>query len=224
MGVDPREEVEMNCNTFQESLPEIIESGGTPEQKAHLQQCPVCADLVQDLKYIADQARLLLPMRDPSPRVWNNIQTALEREGMVRRQPERFQVGTLNPARWSTPAWTGAIAAIIVLVFGIILFNNLNRPSGTEIASSQPASGQAVAQPQFADPDDQRLLQEVAQRAPDLRGQYEENLRSVNAYIADAQKAVEADPADEMARAHLMQAYQQKALLYDFAVSRALYQ
>jgi hypothetical protein len=192
--------MEMNCNTFQESLPEVIDSGGTPEQKAHLQQCPVCSDLVQDLKYIADQARLLLPMRDPSPRVWNNIQTALEREGMVRRQPARFQVGTLNPARWSTPLWAGAMAAIVMLVVGIILLNNLNRPSGTEIASSQPASGQAVAQSQFADPDDQRLLQEVGQRAPALRSQYEENLRSVNTYIADAQKAVESDPADEIAR------------------------
>jgi hypothetical protein len=214
----------MNCKTFQEALPEIIETGGNPEQKAHLQDCQVCSDLVQDLTYIAEQARLLLPMRDPNPRVWNNIQTALEREGMVRRQPARFQVRTLNPARWSTPAWAGAIAAVLVLVFGIILFNNVSRESGREVASAQPQSGQAVAQAQFADPDDQRLLQEVAQRAPNMRSQYEENLRSVNAYIADAQKAVEANPQDEFAREHLMQAYQQKALLYDMAVSRSMYQ
>jgi hypothetical protein len=179
---------------------------------------------VQDLKYIADQARLLLPMRDPSPRVWNNIQTALEREGMVRRQPARFQGRTLNPASWSTPAWAGAIAAVLVLVVGIILVNNLNRQSGTHVANNRPAPGEAAAQSQFADPDDQRLLQEVEQRAPDMRSRYEENLRSVNAYISDAQKAVEADPADEIARQHLMQAYEQKALLYDMAVSRSLYQ
>lgn len=214
----------MNCKTFQESLPEVIETGGNPEQKAHLQECPVCADLVQDLRYIAEQARLLLPMRDPSPRVWTNIQTALEREGMVRRQPARFQVQSLNPASWSTPAWTGAVAAVLVLVFGIILINNLNRPSETEMASNQPGPSQAVAQAQFADPDDQRLLEEVAQHAPDMRGRYEEHLRIVNAYISDAQKAVQADPADEIAREHLMQAYEQKAMLYDMAVSQSLYQ
>jgi hypothetical protein len=108
---------------------------------------------------------------------------------------------------------------VLVLVFGLILINNLNRP-GPELASAPPAAATA----QFADPDDQRLLQEVAQRAPAMRSAYEEHLRSVNAYIADAQKAVETDPGDEFARAHLMEAYEQKALLYDMAVSQAMYQ
>ena len=59
----------MNCAQFQKDLPEIIEGGGTAEQKQHLASCAVCADLVQDLKYIAEQAKLLVPMEDPSPRV-----------------------------------------------------------------------------------------------------------------------------------------------------------
>jgi hypothetical protein len=40
--------------------------------------------LVRDLQYIADQAKLLLPMQDPNPRVWNKIQDSLEREGINR--------------------------------------------------------------------------------------------------------------------------------------------
>ena len=35
------------------------------------------AALVRDLEYIASQARLLLPIHDPSPAVWDNIQQAL---------------------------------------------------------------------------------------------------------------------------------------------------
>jgi hypothetical protein len=41
----------------------------------------------------------------------------------------------------------------------------------------------------------------------------------VNSYIADAKKSLEENPGDEQARAHLMQAYEQKAMLYDIATS-----
>ena len=68
----------MTCAEFQKVLPYIIETGGNPDEEANLASCPVCADLVADLKYIADQAKLLVPMEDPAPRVWNGIQKELE--------------------------------------------------------------------------------------------------------------------------------------------------
>jgi len=74
----------MTCAEFQKVLPYIIETGGSEEEEAHLASCPVCSDLVQDLRYIAEQAKLLLPMREPSPQVWDNIQDSLEREGLVK--------------------------------------------------------------------------------------------------------------------------------------------
>ena len=74
----------MNCQQFQEVLPHIIESGGNPDEEVHLQTCPSCSDLVRDLKYIAEQARLLLPMHDPNPRVWTRIEDSLHREGLIR--------------------------------------------------------------------------------------------------------------------------------------------
>jgi hypothetical protein len=49
--------------------------------------------LVQDLRYIADQAKLLLPLRDPSPQVWDNIQDSLEREGLVQPQAKAHVAG-----------------------------------------------------------------------------------------------------------------------------------
>ena len=44
----------------------------------------MCSDLVNDLRYIAEVAKLLVPMEDPDPRVWDGIQQSLEREGMVK--------------------------------------------------------------------------------------------------------------------------------------------
>jgi hypothetical protein len=74
----------MNCAEFQKVLPYIIDGGGTQEQQQHLESCPVCTDLVSDLRYIAECAKLLVPMEDPSPRVWNGIQESLHRDGLLK--------------------------------------------------------------------------------------------------------------------------------------------
>ena len=72
----------MTCAEFQKVLPYIID--GSAEEQEHLTTCPVCSDLIADLRYIAEAAKLLVPMEDPSPRVWSGIQESLEREGMVK--------------------------------------------------------------------------------------------------------------------------------------------
>ncbi len=74
----------MNCAEFQRDLPLIIDSGGNREQEEHLRTCDVCRDLVSDLRYIAEQAKLLVPMEDPSPRVWDGIEKRLKTEGLVK--------------------------------------------------------------------------------------------------------------------------------------------
>lgn len=74
----------MTCAEFQSVLPFIIESGGNAEEEEHLKTCEVCSDLVADLKYIAEQAKLLVPMQDPNPRVWSSIQKSLQCEGLVK--------------------------------------------------------------------------------------------------------------------------------------------
>lgn len=70
----------MTCAEFQTVLPEIIDNGGTAAHAAHLKKCAVCHDLVMDLKYIAEQAKLLVPMEDPPERVWDGIQRSLEHD------------------------------------------------------------------------------------------------------------------------------------------------
>jgi hypothetical protein len=80
----PGREKPMNCAEFQRDLPLIIDTGGNPQQEEHLRDCVVCRDLVSDLRYIADQAKLLVPMEDPSPRVWDGIEKKLKLEGLAK--------------------------------------------------------------------------------------------------------------------------------------------
>ena len=74
----------MTCAEFQRDLPLIIDSGGSDQQEEHLRTCDVCRDLVSDLRYIAEQAKLLVPMEDPSPRVWDGIERRLKSEGLLK--------------------------------------------------------------------------------------------------------------------------------------------
>jgi predicted anti-sigma-YlaC factor YlaD len=74
----------MTCAEFQNELPHIIDSGGNPEHDEHLRSCDICRDLVNDLRFIADQAKLLVSMEDPSPSVWNGIEAKLKSEGIVK--------------------------------------------------------------------------------------------------------------------------------------------
>ncbi|HWR16572.1 MAG TPA: hypothetical protein VN577_17235 [Terriglobales bacterium] len=107
----------MNCAEFQKVLPYIIETGGNAEEETHLKECAVCSDLVTDLRYIAEQAKLLLPMHDPSPAVWENIQGSLEREGLVK--PARARGRLLGFAGEKKIAWVSipAISALLSRMF-----------------------------------------------------------------------------------------------------------
>ena len=70
----------MTCADFQERLPELFEVKADLSADEHLKTCENCAALVRDLEYIAQQAKLLLPIHDPSPGVWNNIKAAIRSE------------------------------------------------------------------------------------------------------------------------------------------------
>jgi hypothetical protein len=70
----------MTCAEFQDQLPELFESHSDLSAEEHLKTCENCSALVRDLEYIAQQAKLLLPIHDPSPGVWDKIDAAIQRE------------------------------------------------------------------------------------------------------------------------------------------------
>ncbi|HEY7402200.1 MAG TPA: hypothetical protein VIB39_01660 [Candidatus Angelobacter sp.] len=213
----------MNCQQFQEVLPYIIESGGKPEEEQHLEGCAACSALVEDLRYIAEQAKLLLPMHDPNPRVWNNIEQSLHREGLLPATEGRMSLtGHLTKTSTQAKNWTPlgwALALTAVILFAVALNNYTTRqlPSGRFSAQNVPADPATNM-----DGDDQQLIAQVAKDDPGARGAYENSLREVNSYISDAERAARQDPDDPYARELLQQAYEQKEMLYQMATARSL--
>ncbi|PYX80031.1 MAG: hypothetical protein DMG70_25455 [Acidobacteria bacterium] len=205
----------MTCTDFQNKLPDMIDGEAAGEHAAHLKACAVCSDLVADLRAISTGAKVLCAADEPSPRVWANIQRALEVEGLVRTP--RQAGGVLIPARrhWA-PAWLVAVAALGLVGFGILIYQNRSAQP-IPVAKETPAITTVATEPAAVADDDQQIL---AQLSPAMRTTYENNLKDVNAFIKDAEESLAQNPNDEEARHFLMDAYQQKATVYELAMDR----
>ena len=200
----------MTCAEFQKVLPYIIETGGNAEEEAHLKECHVCSDLVQDLRYICEQAKLLVPMEEPSPQVWDGIRDSLEREGLVKK-PARAR-GRLLGSQTTIP-WIAAVTALLFVIGGLVLYQR-GRATATSSAAQQQTPVNPVSED---DAQDQQVLAQIARSRPELKESYERHLKLVNASIRESKQALERDPDDGDARNGLLSAYEQKAMVYDMA-------
>jgi hypothetical protein len=96
-------------------------------------------------------------------------------------------------------------------------------PVHTPRTQAMQSSGSSADESELSAPsgsDDQQFLREVSSRAPTMRATYENQLRAVNSEIRETQAYINQFPADLDARQHLMEVYQQKALLYQIALDR----
>jgi hypothetical protein len=217
----------MNCAQFQEVLPDVIDSGRNAEQEAHLQSCSACSSLVADLDLIAVEARQLQDFAEPAPRVWNSIEIALRQEGLI-REPH-FGPSLLPPVerRWKL-GWLSPLAVAAVLVFGVFVYQRNYRQTQTLAQATPPVSATVAElhpgdiQKNINNKEDQQLLEEVGSRAPAVQAAYASNLQNVNAYIRDAEASAQADPNDEEAQQVVMDAYEQRATVYEMALDRSL--
>lgn len=91
-------------------------------------------------------------------------------------------------------------------------------PTGPTEHTKVARNSKVISAPPSAE--DQEFLSEVSERAPGMRATYENQLRAVNAEIRETQEYIKRFPGDVDARQHLMETYQQKALLYQMALDR----
>ena len=204
----------MNCVELQASLAEI-ESARSIEQRNHLKTCPDCSALVAELDFIIAAAGDLRAADEPSPRVWNSIEIALRQEGLIRPQRANRSLLPSFSSRWAWTRWMVPAAALILLA--VYIGQNSPAPVANKSTPTPVVSDSAVA-----GLNDDDLLQEVAQLSPAMQAEYTDNLRNVNEYIRDAKGVVAANPNDEEARRSLMEAYQEKAMLFELAMDRSL--
>jgi hypothetical protein len=97
--------------------------------------------------------------------------------------------------------------------------DNAGSSAGTSPGTAAESAVASAVEP-ASSAEDQQFLSEVSTRAPSMRATYENQLRAVNADIRESQDYLDRNPGDPEARQHLMDAYEQKALLYQIALDR----
>jgi hypothetical protein len=205
----------MTCVELQQSLAEI-EDGSSAAQQAHLRSCSSCTALVEELALIISSAPELAEADEPSPRVWNSIEIALRQEGLIRPQQAHRPLISSFDTRWGWARWMAPAAATLLILVGIYVKQHSS--SRQIVKNIATVNSPDVA---LAGLNDDELLQAVSDQPPVAQEQYQDNLRRVNEYIQDAKMNVEASPDDEEARRSLMEAYQQKAMLFEMTMDHS---
>lgn len=206
----------MNCVELQTSLVEI-EDGRSAAQRDHLKNCSECSALLTELILISSAAVELRAADEPGPHIWKSIESKLREEGVIRPQRANRSLVPALGSRWGWVRWMAPAAAALLITVGLYvrqhsLVHQLARDTAAVATSDLAVAGL----------NDDDLLVEIAQQSPAIKAQYADNLRRVNQYIQDAKSVVAANPDDDEARRSLMEAYQQKAMLFELAMDRSL--
>ena len=204
----------MNCLQFENALSDYLEGEGTSEQRAHLNSCSACSDLLADLSLISAEASMLRELDEPSVRIWNSLEAQLRKEGLIKQPSRPSQPDFFH--RWRT-AWLVPVAVALLIAAGIKLY----QPA--KIGDNQPVAKVAAPRVPVApvvSAEDKAILTTVASRPPAQVAAYRNDLAQANSFIHDAQEAVRNDPNDIYSQQLLMNAYEQKQMVYRLAVDQ----
>jgi len=216
----------MTCFEFERDLPECVEGKPSPEQQAHLNSCPTCSGLLLDLNSIASQAKMLSAAEEPSAAVWNALEQRLRSEGLIRRSEPVYLPIEAKPSfiqHWRA-AWLVPVAAALAVVAVVKLYRPVNIGDKNPVATKSQPTSQAPVQKASAkrkpalSHEDQQWLSTVAARPPAQLAKFRSDLDQANAFIEDAQESLQQDPNDVYMQQMLMNAYEQKQMLYELVV------
>jgi hypothetical protein len=204
----------MNCLQFENALSDYMEGESTSEQRAHLNSCSACSGLFADLNLISSEASSLRDLEGPSDNVWNLLEAQLRREGLIKQPSRPSQPDFFH--RWRT-AWLVPVAAALLIAAGIKLYQPAKIGDNQPVAKQHIPAAPAVP---VVSAEDKEIMNRVASRPPAQVAAYRNDLAQANSFIRDAQEAVQNDPNDIYSQQLLMNAYEQKQMVYRLAVDQ----
>jgi anti-sigma factor RsiW len=190
--------------------------------EAHLQSCPECSAILRDLRRVILRARTL-KAKTPSHDLWPGIATRIgatpttETDGIVELPPRR------ETRRWSfsLPQLIAAGIALVSLSGGTVwMLRNPGTPAGPLPVAAMPSNPTVI--PASVRPDASRsyaaAVADLERVLASGRGQLdtatvriiEQNLAAIDQAIAQAQRALNADPANLYLNTHLAETMRRK--------------
>lgn len=218
-----------------ETVARLVDEAPDATEAAHLEQCDECRSLLEAMR--ADLAALAdLPMIEPPPTEWDELEGRLLEEGLIRRRP-------VSPSRWTAPAIRAA-ASLAIFALGTAAGAGWTRGgsariepitptfAGVETSSTSSASVPLVAvrEPRSAEEtlafyrQAEAVWLDALDRAASLRSTEAENpvarLAALNAIAAITRSALAEAPADPVLNGyHLTALAQREATVRQMAAS-----
>jgi len=209
----------MRCTEF-ELIYQDLGSAMPPAAAQHAKQCAACGGLAADLNSISAAARGLAIAPEEAPaRVWSNLRAQLRAEGIIR---EPAKSGWEAVWAWiRQPAVIGAYAATALLAVSLIAHPSSGTTASDDAVESASATTDTFRSQQQLDAMEQAFSKTVAGSNSEVDATLRKNLRVVDKFIAECEKAVRQEPHNEAARQYLYGAYQQKAELLNTAMEHS---
>jgi Putative zinc-finger len=228
----------MSCTRSRQEIQELVDGTlgaiRTAELRQHLDGCPSCRALADDLQRLRDVAATMEPI-EPPDHVWMQVAGRLRQQGRVVDRPAGSAAGG-----GLRPAWL-AIAAAMVVAVGAALWlvvspanraDEAMQDAAGRIDATQDQGNAAAADAVQSGVEDlrqaERLLQSGVAKLREGLGSDDQglpapvaatldtNLRILDQAIAESSSAVQKEPQDVAARDSLFGALQRKiALLQD---------
>jgi hypothetical protein len=218
-----------------ETVARLVDHTPDSGEAAHLEACEECRHLLEAMR--ADLAALAdLPMIEPPPTEWDDLEARLLEEGLIRRRP-------VQPSRWSMGA-VRAAASVAIFALGAFAGAGWTReptgrlepitPSFAGVETSSTASASmplvAVREPRSAEEtlafyrQAEAVYLDALDRAASIRGGESENpvarLAALNAIAAITRSALAESPADPVLNGyHLTALAQREAIVRQMAAS-----
>ena len=225
----------MHCQQFEEMLAQQPEGPLPLEAAGHLETCPQCRLLRDDLQAIGIAAREWgREEPTPPPRLWASIQIQLQAEGLIAAPGPHGRGLYLQPAAnrgWFAGWWNsaprlelaGAYLLLLLIAAGLAGYGTnlpadpLDRPSAATQISEPALDGLG----QTLDGNMQRVVASFSEYDGAVALSLRRNLGIIDNLIAVCEKSVREHPGDPLAREYLYGAYQQKADLLSVAMDRS---
>ena len=216
-----------NCPDIQEDVSLWVDGELDPSQadklEKHLGSCAGCAALYEDLKSIRVGVESLEPIEPPA-RVWTSLRSQLLANGLVHSKPKEPLWARILPKSFPVlkPAWSSAILALFLVVSSLVIYDLTNRspvgPDPIAVTSHQEALTEELRKAEANYRTAIEALRASSQKKlehldPTLAQIFNDNLATMDYYLNECKRAVEASPQNPLAHRYLLAAYQKKVEL-----------
>lgn len=213
----------LDCRRLRRMLGAVLEGEAAPEALAHLNACPRCRLLAEEVGAIG-RAASELPACEPTTDLWPRIRRAAEMEGLLEASWTGWLVrgfGLGQPPALA-PAYGAAVVALLVAAVLLVGYPSLDVGPAREEAASRAeiARSELALAPDYStryalhlDRIADTVREEVAPADVQLVAVAHTNLDTLDRCIRQCQKRLASYPEDEFTQDELNRLYQQKATL-----------